>query len=90
MSKLVNGSGFAALSPAQQACVELLEEALGEARDGKVVSVGIILCMKGGYAAVMAGADAADLNLGCDSLKRKIMAAVEEESSSSSVVDPSP
>ena len=66
------------LSAVQQACVDMLEEALGEARRGKVYTVGIIACMETGYATVMAGPHAAELNLGCDSLKKKIMAAVED------------
>lgn len=66
------------LSEAQRACVDLLEEALGEARAGVIYSIGIIACMKTGYATVVAGPHAADLNLGCDSLKKKILAAVEE------------
>lgn len=66
------------LSEAQQACVDLLEEALQQANGGHIYSVGIIVCMKTGYATVMAGPHAADLNLGCDSLKKKILEAVEE------------
>lgn len=66
------------LSEAQQACVDLLVEAVEEARAGKIYSVGIVACMKTGYAVVMAGPHAADLNLGCDSLKKKILDAVEE------------
>ena len=42
------------LSEAQQACVDLLEEALEEARAGAIYSVGIVVCMKTGYATVMA------------------------------------
>jgi hypothetical protein len=67
------------LNEAQQACVDLLTEALNEARSGAISSVGIIVCMKSGYATVMAGSAAADLNLGCDSLKRKIIDAVEND-----------
>lgn len=63
------------LSEAQLACIDLLSEALEQARAGEVTSIGIILCMKGGYASVMAGTQAADLNLGCDDLKDKILEA---------------
>lgn len=65
------------LTEAQLACVDLLSEALEQAQGGKIDAVGIIVCLKGGYATVMAGTQAADLNLGCDSLKRKIMDALE-------------
>ena len=64
------------LNEAQLACVHLLEEALSEAQRGNITSIGIICCMKGGFATVMAGMQAADLNLGCDDLKLKIHAAV--------------
>ena len=61
------------LTEAQLACVDLLSEALEQARAGQITSIGIIVCMKGGYASVMAGTQAADLNLGCDDLKDKIL-----------------
>ena len=66
------------LTDAQADCVEKLEEALEQARDGNVNSVGIVLCMRKGYASVVGGTDAAELNLGLDSLKRKILDGVEK------------
>jgi hypothetical protein len=66
------------LSESQQACVDLLREALAEAEKGNVTTIGILLCMGNGFASVMAGTQAADLNLGCDDLKFKIHAAVTE------------
>ena len=66
-----------ALTESQQACADLLREALREAEDGNVNSIGIICCMGEGYASTMAGTQAAALNLACDSLKRKILDAVE-------------
>lgn len=66
------------LGESEQACVELLQETLDLALEGKIASVGIVVCMDGGYASVMAGSKAADLNLGVDSLKRKIIDAVEQ------------
>ena len=65
------------LTDAQQDCVEKLEEALDEARKGLVDAVAIVLKMRGGYAGVLGGTDAAELNLGLDSLKRKILDGVE-------------
>jgi hypothetical protein len=65
------------LTENQEACVSLLEEALREARDGNIETIGIVVCMTDGFASVMAGHQAADLNLGCDSLKRKILDAIE-------------
>lgn len=68
------------LTEDQQAVVHLLEESLKEARLGHINSIAIIVCMTTGYAHVMAGRQAADLNMGCDSLKRKILGAVEDDS----------
>jgi hypothetical protein len=65
------------LSEDQVAVVELLKEALAQALAGDISSIGIIVCMKNGYAHVMAGRQAADLNLGCDSLKLAILDRVE-------------
>lgn len=65
------------LNESQKAVVDLLKEALAQALEGQISSVGVIACMKTGYATVMAGTQAADLNMGCDSLKRKILDAVE-------------
>ena len=74
MPAMTNGS----LNQYQRACVDLLQETLELALEGKVTSIGIIACLDGGYATVMAGKQAGDLNLGCDSLKGKIISAVEE------------
>ena len=66
------------LTDAQQDCVEKLEEALEQAQKGNVNAVAIVLSMRKGYAGVIGGTDAADLNLGLDSLKRKILDGVEK------------
>ncbi len=69
---------FVPLTDNQKACVDLLAEALEEAKRGMIETIGIVACMKTGYATVMAGSRAGDLNMGCDSLKKKIMDAVEQ------------
>jgi hypothetical protein len=66
------------LSDGQQDCVDKLEEALFEAKQGNVHTVGVVVCMKKGYGATIAGTNAAELNLGLDSLKRKILDALEK------------
>jgi hypothetical protein len=68
----------ALLDENQQDCVTKLREALEQAEAGKVLTCGIVLCFKSGYASTIAGYDAGSLNLGCDSLKKKILANVEE------------
>ena len=65
------------LTEDQQAVVEICKETLAQALEGSISSIGIVACMKTGYATVMAGRQAADLNLGADSLKSKILNAVE-------------
>jgi len=60
----------------QIAIVDLLKEALAEALEGNITTIGIVVCMKGGFASVMAGKQAGDLNLGCDDLKQRIRDAV--------------
>ncbi len=79
MGVLVNNSKpFLGLAPSSdaQACADLLSEALELAREGKITSVGIVVCMDGGIGTVMAGKQGADLNIGCDDLKAKIHAAI--------------
>lgn len=63
----------------QQACVDLLTDALEEAMKGRIASVAIVVCMDGGIATVMAGKNGGALNIGCDDLKRKIHAAMFED-----------
>jgi hypothetical protein len=69
------------LSEDQIAVIELCKETLAQALAGEITSVGIVACMKGGYAHVMAGRQAADLNMGCDSLKLAILETVEKAGS---------
>jgi len=57
----------------QRQCVEVLEEALAEAKQGKVDGVAIVLCMPGGWAPLFGGTRPGDLNLGLDQLKRDIL-----------------
>lgn len=67
-----------ALTPAQQDCVDKLREALEEAERGNIHTVGIVCCMAKGYGAVIGGMNAAELNLGLDSLKRRILDNLEK------------
>lgn len=73
------------LTESQIAVVDLLKEALAQALEGNITTVGIIACMENGFATVMAGSRAGDLNLGCDALKRKILDAVENSDKTEAV-----
>ncbi len=64
------------LTEDQIAIVDLLKETLAQALEGNFNTIGIVVCMKDGFASVMSGSQAADLNLACDDLKYKIHAAV--------------
>ena len=65
------------LTQDQLAVVEIVKETLAQALDGNISSIGIIACMKGGYATVISGKQAADLYMGCASLQNKILSRVE-------------
>lgn len=58
----------------QQACVDVLSDALEEAMKGRISSVALVVCMDDGIATVMAGTNGGALNIGCDDLKHKIHA----------------
>lgn len=66
------------LSEDQIAIVEICKETMAQALDGNISSIGIVACMKSGYATVVAGRQAADLFMGASSLQKKILDAVEE------------
>lgn len=74
------------LTESQQACVDLLADALEQAKGGHISSVAIVVDMATGFGTGMAGANAARLNLGCDSLKRKLLSAVEDENPKSFIM----
>ena len=85
--------GKPALNEDQIAIVDLLKETLAQALEGNFSTIGIVVCMKDGFASVMSGRQAADLNLACDDLKYKIHAAVtsgtsERVSRRSSILKP--
>jgi len=69
------------LTEDQKAVIEIAKETLAQALEGEISSIGIVACMKTGYATVMAGRQAADLFMGAGSLQRKILDAVENAGS---------
>ena len=64
------------IDPASEACVALLESVLASAKSGAVTSLAIVACGPNDFGASTAGPDAAKLNLGLDTLKANILAAV--------------
>ena len=67
------------LSDQQLDCIDKLAQCLEEAKKGNVYTVGIIVCMKMGFATTIGGTDAGSLNLGCDALKQRILENVVDE-----------
>jgi hypothetical protein len=65
------------LTEDQIAVIELCKETLAQALEGNITSIGIVACMKTGYAPVVAGRQAADLYMGCGSLQKVILERVE-------------
>lgn len=64
------------LEPMQQACVDVLTDALEEAMKGRISSVALVVCMDDGIGTTMAGMNGLALNIGCDDLKLKIHAEI--------------
>lgn len=64
------------LEPMQQACVDVLTDALEEAMKGRISSVALIVCMDDGIGTTMAGTNGLALNIGCDKVKREILEAI--------------
>lgn len=67
------------LNEDQLDCLGKLEECLTEAKKGNIYTVGIVVCMKSGFATTIGGSDAGSLNLGCDALKQRILERVTDE-----------
>ncbi len=83
---VIKGPGLIGVKPKlsedQIAVVEIAKELLANALDGQISSIGIVACMKTGYATLMGGHQAADLYMGAASLQRKILNAVEYNAAS--------
>ena len=67
------------LTDQQLDCIDKLAQCLEEAKKGNVFTVGIVVCMKMGFATTIGGTDAGSLNLGCDALKNRILENVVDE-----------
>lgn len=66
------------LNDQQQDCLDKLNEVVEQAERGNVYTVGIVVCLKDGFATTIGGTDAASLNLGCDALKARILERVTD------------
>lgn len=67
------------LNEDQLDCLGKLEECLEEAKKGNIYTVGIVVCLKNGFATTIGGSDAGSLNLGCDALKQRILERVTDD-----------
>jgi hypothetical protein len=71
-------AGLKQLGVDETACRDVLREAIELAEEGKIKSVGVVVCFEDGVATVMAGKRAGDLFLGAACLQNKIREAVEK------------
>lgn len=79
------------LTQEQVDIVDMIKELLALALEGKISTVGIVGCREEGFFSAMCGRQAADLNLACDELKKRILEEVlsgtrERQSRRSSII----
>lgn len=60
------------LDPASQACVDLLEKVLADAKAGKVQNLAVVACGQGGMGPGFVGVNIPEINLGLDLVKRQM------------------
>jgi hypothetical protein len=61
------------LSEEQIGIVDMIKELLALCLEGKITTIGIVGCREDGFFSAMRGRQAADLNLACDELKKRIL-----------------
>lgn len=61
------------LSDDQVEIVDMIKELLALCLEGKITTIGIVGCREDGFFTAMRGRQAADLNLACDELKKRIL-----------------
>lgn len=66
------------MNDSSEACVQLLEQILADAKAGNITTVGVVACGPSDFGAQIAGPDARSVNLGLDVLKQKIISAVTQ------------
>lgn len=70
---------FGIVDPAQAACVQLLEQALQDARAGNVNTVAVVCVGPGGFGSAFAGPHADKLYLGLGACSKKLLSMVDGE-----------
>lgn len=78
MTQSNGGAKSSFLDPSSEACIELLESVLASAKRGEFHSVAVVAVGPNDFGASFAGPDAARLNLGLDTAKAAILAAVNQ------------
>lgn len=61
------------LSQDQIAIIDMIKELLALCLEGQITTIGIVGCREEGFFTAMRGRQAADLNLACDELKKRIL-----------------
>lgn len=76
----LNGAAIGGhLDPASEACVDMLEKVLADAKAGRVQSIALVACGQGGMGPAFVGADIPSLNLGLDLVKRQMQDALVQQ-----------
>lgn len=71
---LIAADGSKMMSPAQQECVQLLEQVLANAKNGQVEACVIVAVGASDFGIAIAGSDAPKLYLGCGTAMRTLEA----------------
>ena len=71
-SKIINPTA-PKLTEMQVEIVDMIKELLALCLEGQISTIGIVGCRESGFFSAMRGRQAADLNLACDELKKRIL-----------------
>ncbi len=76
LADILDSKTAISLSEEEYTIAGMVVETLAEALQGKIKTIAIVACFDDGFASAMMGRQASALNMACDELKAKILAAV--------------
>ena len=88
LKTVIHNEGPTTLDPASQACVELLEKVLADARAGTIRSCVVVVAGSAGPGAAFAGPDLGALNMGLDAAKQNLLAVALQPRKASPIIRP--
>lgn len=68
-----DGKAVSTKTPAQEECITLLQDMLGDAMEGKIHALVVVACGDGDFGTAMAGSDAPRLHLGLGMAQQLIL-----------------